>query len=733
MGFLAPVFAAFALLGGVPILIHLVGRSRARVRKLPTLILLQASQLRVAQYTRLRHLALLLLRILVLAAIPLALAKPYFEARSDLPARVGVAQSAVLVLDDSLSMRYQLGDDGRSSKDTLFARAKRRAVRLIDALPPTAEVALVLGASGGVSPVAELTSDRARLYSAIAALQPSLRSADLGGALKRAAQILQTVRRAQRHVYILTDAAGHALPEDLLPPSELEVSVVDVSDGKPLPNVALVDVLTESAPSLGARAIRVSAEVANFGDMPVKELQLTLWVDGRPVAKGLLDVAARSHATKRFFHLLRPPVEAAGDRPTPEEALRQLGLHHISVGLSQDRLTDDDTRHAKVEVQRSLRVLILDGDPRTLRREDEIYYLEMALHPGEREESAFQVTAATLEEAGATLSDYDAVLLCNAKAADLSRRQLLTALRDYVQAGGGLFIAVGDNADVEAYNSTLAELLPQPLAVVKTTGRIGRGREAAASEETSSDIGEHLGHMDRRHPLLSPFLVGRASESLLSARFGRYVLLRPTPKSSADATVILSYESGAPALVEKGIGRGKVLLFTSTIDRDWNDLAIQPAFLPLMHQLVRYLARAPARAAEPSTLIGQPREIKLESGDTRLEITLPSGKKRLFERLAGRVSLSFVDTIEPGLYRVAGAPDSGVWRPRPAEFFIVNVDPAESDLQHAPPARITALERPLHHEVETGAAPRRRVELWHYLGLLLLVGLLVEALLLRKR
>ena len=129
-------------------------------------------------------------------------------------------------------------------------------------------------------------------------------------------------------------------------------------------------------------------------------------------------------------------------------------------------------------------------------------------------------------------------------------------------------------------------------------------------------------------------------------------------------------------------------------------------------------------------------DIRLQTGDTRVEISLPSGKKRLFERLGGRQVLTFTDTIEPGFYRVAAAGDSGVLRPRPAEFFVVNIEPSEADLQPPPPSRLVALQRTLSDSgagTEGSGAPKRQVELWHYLGALLLGLLIGEALLLRQK
>lgn len=735
MQLLSPAYAAFLFLGILPVLIHLHGRRRAQVRKLPTLLLLRASNRRVAQRTRLRHVLLLLLRILLLLTIPLVLARPFVETDSDLPVQVSQTQRAVLIFDDSLSMMYQPGSELTLGKATLFERGRKLASRIIDALPQGAEAALILGSRGGEAPVGELTSDRTRLYSAISALRPTHRVSDLPSAFKRATQILSTQRDGLRRIYVIGDTSAHALDGSLHPPPETEVSLVDVREGKMLPNCAVVDLRAEPASSMGPRAVRVMAELHNFGDEPVKELQVTLLVDGQAVAKGLVDLQPRGQAMKRFIHIL-PQAQSQPQTPGSGEAqvTQGAGLHHLAVKLATDALEADNARHLRVDVQAVLRVLLLDGDPRNLRRDDEAYYLEMALRPSERDDSPLQLVTRSLDEGLGSLSEFDAVVLLNAKAQDLSRRGIERGLIEYVKGGGGLLIGLGDNVEVDAYNRVLAELLPQPLAVIKTAGALPN-HPTGEGESSTQGPGEHIGQLDRHHPLLQPFVTGRSSESLLSASFARYLLLQPTPRSQGETTAILSFESGAPALIERVVGRGRVLLYTSTLDRDWNDLPIQPAFLPLVQQIVRHLSRAPLQKAETETLIGQTRDIKLQPGDTRVEVTLPSGKTRLFERLQGRKLLSFGETREPGFYRVATAGETGVLRPRPTEHFVVNIDPIESDLQLAPASRLAALQRPLitQENGPAGKNPRRRVELWHALGWALLVILLGEALLLRQK
>ncbi len=712
MSFLAPGYVILTLLFAVPIAIHLIGRSRAKVRRFAALELLVRSDKRVARRTRIRQWLLLALRALAIAAVPLILAKPFMEAPSgDLPATaVGGAQSAVLVIDDSMSMSAE------RRGQPLVELARARARRILEALGSDTDAALVLASRGGGAPVPQLTADRAELERALADVRPTYRATDATGALKRAAQILENAARPERRIYFLSDLAQHGFSVE--PPWAAgrgpELVTIDVTDGKPIANRAIVDLKTEPAPHLGPRGVRVSVEVANFGSAPLHELPVTLRVDGKPVTKGLVDVPARGRAQKRFFHVF--PLSASdGD----------IGVHEIAGELPPDALPADDRRFARVEVRRDLRVLVVDGDPRTTRRDDEVFYLETALRPGDRGDSQLDVvTVAPDELANRRLADFDVVFLCNVKSPDGA------ALQDYVQHGGGLFIALGDNVDPDAYDDALGDLLPSRLQALRTVGATAGDRNDG--ERRAGGPGQRLGRVDKNHPLLAPLGEAHAAETLEAARFSRYALFRPTPE--AERQVLLRFADGAPALIESRYGEGRVLLWASTIDRDWTDLPLQPVFLPLVQQATRYLARAPMREPEAPLVVGQHQEIPLHDGDLRVEVTQPSGRQRNFDRdkVVGRKALAFDATDEPGIYGVAAAGRDGVMRPRRDATFVVNVDAVESDPTPIDAARLKQLAAGGGARVAQ-AAPKRRVELWHTLGAMLLVLLLGEALLLRRK
>jgi hypothetical protein len=364
----------------------------------------------------------------------------------------------------------------------------------------------------------------------------------------------------------------------------------------------------------------------------------------------------------------------------------------------------------------------VSGDPRTVRTEDETFFLEAALRAGG---AGFSITTALPDEVAVSgLAGYAAVFMANVAkpSEDLAR-----ALQRYVEGGGGLFISVGDRVDADAWNARCPALLPQPLGL-KRTASAAPGR-APEGETVDLRPAERLAPLDRRHPLLAGFPA--KGDGLASARFFQFMLLAPIPDAPG-RSVVLRYENGAPALVASDVGRGRVLLLTTTVDREWTDLPIRPGFLPLVQEAARYLAGAPGSESISALVVGQRREIGVGAEDRRVEVTKPGGDTRWLtpEGRApeghGRRTVVFTETDEPGLYLVRASHTDGTVVDRPEETFVVNVDEGESD-----PALLPEDRRPDHHaQAATGNdVPKRRLELWHALGMGVIILVLAESLL----
>jgi hypothetical protein len=710
MQFLAPALLCGLVGALLPWIIHRIGKRRANPVRFAAMELLLRAERKVSARRRLREILLLLLRTAIAAALPLAFAKPFAEIRSDLPASTTRPQSAVIVLDDSASLRRTAGESGG---DPLFERARGQARALIEHLSPESDAALVLASEGTPTPIAEPSSDHSRLLAAVDATSCSARRGDLSSAMRKAAQILTTSPRPERIIYLITDLqaagweAGTGLPDTAGGRPPFEVAILDVSGGAPWVNRAVIDLSAEPAPEAGPLGVAVVAEIANFSDQPAPHVGVTLKIDGAQVARGFADMPAGGRARKRFLHTL-----AGGG-----------AAHEAEVEIDHDRFTLDDHRLARVEVSRGLRVLVVNGDPRTVRTEDETFFLEAALHAGG---SSFTVATALPDELSArNLSDYAAIFLANVARPG---RDGAAALTRYVEGGGGLFISVGDRVDVDAWNQTMRRVLPQPLGLKRTASATPGGSHDG--ETVDLRPAERLAPIDRHHPLLGSFAA--RGEGLASARFFQFMLLAPVPDAPG-RSVVLRYENGAPALVEAEVGRGRVLLLTTTVDREWTDLPIRPGFLPLMQEAARRLAGAPSGEASSGLAVGQRREIAMGPDDRRLDVVKPGGQIRSLTpdastrpqdgKPAAR-ALIFSETDEPGSYRVRATRADGSSAERPDESFVVNLDVRESD-----PARLAADLRPdrVRGAAAGGAAPKRRLELWHALSAAVLVFVLFES------
>jgi hypothetical protein len=277
------------------------------------------------------------------------------------------------------------------------------------------------------------------------------------------------------------------------------------------------------------------------------------------------------------------------------------------------------------------------------------------------------------------------------------------ALKRFVERGGGLLVVTGDHT---TWPTAEVDLLP---------GKLG------ASVDRMSGRSGTLGYIDYSHPVFEVFKAPRSGD-FSAAHFFEYRAIQPGP---ADR-VLARYDDGTVAAAERKLGEGRVIVWTSTLDDTWTDMAVKPVFLPLVHQLVRYLAHY-----EPPTswfTVGQVLDLKSRSRADRVVVT-PSGQ-RLAPSAAAQNVPGLVELNEQGIYDVRPATAAGGARP---ESVAVNLDPAESDLTALDPSELvasvtghasnTVAEASASQEM-TREETERRQGLWWYL---LLVGLLLLA------
>lgn len=483
-------------------------------------------------------------------------------------------------------------------------------------------------------------------------------------------------------------------------PVRPEVVLRDAAHGKDaLPNHALVDLKVEPALQAGPRAFQFTFTVKNFSDAPLKDLEAAVRSGDTMLGKGFVDVPANGTAQKSLTVRFQQGGTVVGQGT-----------------LTPDGLAEDDKRAFVLAVPRPLKALVVNGAPNATRYRDEAFFMEAALSaPG----SPVQVTMRDAEAGWREdLANYDLVYMLNAPAPDEAES---AKLRAFVENGGGLFISMGDHVDPEAYNSRLGALLPRSLRLVRTS--------VERDDPDADDKSAKLAQVKVDHPLFAPF-TGRAEEGLVGAHFYRYMLLEADGGGGAPqgaSQVLATYSDGAPAVAVARRGKGRVALFTSTVDRDWSDFPIRTSFLPLMQRFAAYLAGSLEEREEQRVRVGETLALRPQGNQTVTAVKAPDGTEVPHKAQPdGTVLVGPVE--QPGTFSVLG----GDGKPVSALSFAATLDPAESDLSRLPQDALSAHFGEETVKASSADAERPPVPMWTWLIVAAAFAFFFEGTLLRK-
>jgi hypothetical protein len=395
-----------------------------------------------------------------------------------------------------------------------------------------------------------------------------------------------------------------------------------------------------------------TATVRNASTSELKNVEATFLVDGSPTQIILPTMAAGE--------TIRVPLTAT---------FREAGLHHVALKLPDDDLAGDNQRWSVVDVKETLQILLVDGEPSSEPLGNETDFLALALSLPIGESSAFEVqTVSDAEWAGLSTADPDLLILANVPRVSSEQAD---RLQRCAESGVGVVIFAGDQIDPDNYNQELYRngegILPAALEFIADEPVTGLLLE----DNSPSPI-------DSLRQLNAAVL-----ERIKTNKHFQLRLADPPPK---DTRVLARWNNPAstPAVLERRIGAGSVLFWTTTADKGWSDWPTEPSYVLAQRETSKTVARSgrglhtltagePLRRALSADLaINQP-TVELPGAPEPTPLTL----ERSTSAETGGNSLVIEDTAAAGLYRLN-------WQSTPggatSDLFAVNPDARESNL-----------------------------------------------------
>lgn len=465
--------------------------------------------------------------------------------------------------------------------------------------------------------------------------------------------------RYVREIYLFTDLTRNAWREDVSRVLKDELSrlkivsvyLIDVGETAPT-NVGITSVkpMRETVPA--GIPLKIELGISSIGNVkPDQTIEFFLNEDGKMVKRDQRMVTVQSGEERRLTFEI-PSVSR----------LFQQGEFRIA---GSDPLSFDDVRSFTVRTLPSLKLLIVAENPGA------VFYWQSAIeYVSSANITKFEtefMLASQLREAD--LKRFDVLYLINAAAPDDAT---WNRIRDFVEAGGGVGVFLGSASS--ALNSKARTDLMNPVAYNTKAASTVLPAELVASLPASKT--QSIDLRNSQHALLK-----RLDEAGALTELGAIEIYRAwkvLPLESA--LVVARYDGiqGFPALIERRVGRGKVMMMTTSVnDQTWNDFSGSPLSFAFADQLTQYLSQQASLRCnlqvgdEVSLPLDRDRMLK------KVVIRMPDFKQRTQDIPLDSKSLLLHDLTAIGSYQVDGADGQVDYH----TGFSLNPSGEESDLR----------------------------------------------------
>jgi hypothetical protein len=512
------LFGLLAVL--IPVIIHLFNFRRYKKLYFSNISFLKNITTQTRKQNKLKHLIVLILRIIAIMALVVAFAGPVLKKKTGAVLPDDVV--TIIYIDNSFSMLAE-GENGR-----LFEEAVNKARNLAGKSAPDASFLLLTNES---SPSQQRILSKEEILDAIENVAISAENQSINAVVNRAKTIIDDKDLAGHEIYLFSDYQRNSFDVvNFVPDSNAFHYLL------PLKHLQKRNIYIDSCwltdPVLIAnRRITVNVRLRNSSDIDYEKIPLKLWVNEEQKAVAGVDIVAGSH-----------------EIVTLSFTARQTGWHYAKLEIEDYPITFDDRLYFTFNVKKDIKVLEIA---------DISIPGYLSLFYGS--DSLFEYDLVDYQRV--QYDDFNSYNLIILNSLPSISSGLISQLQPFVEAGGNLLFIPNTNKEKTTENQLL--------------GAFNAGQLGTFDATESRVVG-----IKKEHILFKDAIQNIPENADLPDVFGHF---KYNYHVNSGVETLISLLNGDAFFGTKKYGKGRIYLFTTSIDQTHTNFISHPLFVPVMY------------------------------------------------------------------------------------------------------------------------------------------------------
>jgi hypothetical protein len=415
MKYLYPQFLYALATIAIPIIIHLFNFRKFKTVYFSNVRFLKEIKQQTKAQSQLKHLLILLSRILAISALVFAFAQPYIPASEN--SIVADQQAVSVFVDNSFSM------DAENEDGSLLNKARQQALAVANAYQNTDEFQILTNDLAGKH---QRLLNKEHFIKELDAIESTANSNALHQVLNRQAHTLGSSTASRKDVYLISDfQEGMAQLEEWAVDSTINVRLLPVQP-HPISNLYIDSCWLNTPNPQAGQNTMLSVRLINKGSETRKDVPITLRINGQQKALANTDVLDEEIVELNF-------------------SAEQTGWKNAVVSIQDHPITFDDDFYLCFEVKKQLLVqTIYENTPS--KALDKLFGSDTYFNYSEQKVSQLNHSE---------ILQQQLVVLDGLTQISSGLAQSLTT---FVKEGGSLAIFPTENSNLESYQTVLQSL-----------------------------------------------------------------------------------------------------------------------------------------------------------------------------------------------------------------------------------------------------------------------------------